>query len=209
MGTIKPRMGTIPESSMAAALFGKARRSVLALIFANADKSFYIRQIKDAVNVGGGSVQRELKRLSDAGIITRRRDGRQVYFQANRTCPIFPELRALVVKTVGIADKLKSAMAPVLQRIDVAFIYGSMASGQERPESDIDLMVIGDLDLIDVTSALQEATESLGREVNISLYPPDEFRSKAKEGNHFINKVLGTQKIFIVGRDSDLKKLAG
>lgn len=202
-------MGTIPESSMAAALFGKARRSVLALIFANADKSFYIRQIKDAVNVGGGSVQRELKRLSDAGIITRRRDGRQVYFQANRTCPIFPELRALVVKTVGIADKLKSAMAPVLQRIDVAFIYGSMASGQERPESDIDLMVIGDLDLIDVTSALQEATESLGREVNISLYPPDEFRSKAKEGNHFINKVLGTQKIFIVGRDSDLKKLAG
>lgn len=122
------------ESKPSTALFGKTRRAVLSLLYGRADEEFYIRYILRSVSVGHRSVQRELKRLAEAGILRRTARGRQVYYQANRDSPIFPELKSLITKTAGVGDILLNALAPLAERIKIAFIFGSVARGEENPE---------------------------------------------------------------------------
>jgi predicted nucleotidyltransferase len=202
-------MGTeMKRWDLAAALFGKTRRAVLALLFSHADESFYVRQVVRRVGAGVGAVQRELMRLADSGIIVRHSEGRQVYYQANRQCPIFAELQALLVKTTGIADVLRSALADLAQRIRVAFIYGSMAKGTARSTSDIDVLVVGEATFAELVSALGSAQERLGREVNPSVYPASEFSHKLAHGHHFLSSVLRQPKIFLLGDEHELARLA-
>jgi predicted nucleotidyltransferase len=189
-------------------LFGKTRQAVLALLYGRADSSFYTRQILDAVRIGRGTVQRELKNLTDTGIIVREVQGRQVYYRANDKCPIFNELKGIVRKTFGVAEVIGQSLATGADKIRVAFIFGSLARSADDRRSDIDLMVVGRISFGDVVSLLSPAEENLGREINAVVYPVAEFRKKVKEDHHFVKNVLEEEKIFVIGDERELRKLA-
>lgn len=198
----------ITINKLGTTLFGKTRRAVLALLYSHPDESFYLRQLARMTAVGMGSLQRELKHLSEAGIIQRSEIGRQAFFKANPNCPIYPELRDLIIKTFGVADVLRQALAPLADTILVAFIFGSMASGEINQSSDVDVMVIGDISFADVVSALSPVQEVLSREINPSVYPPGEFKAKLSADQHFIKSVLNSTKIFLIGNKNELDELA-
>lgn len=193
----------------ASILFGKTRRAVLALTYGHTDERFYLRQIVRHASVGVGVVQRELRQLAAAGILTRTVSGRQTYYQANRECPIFEELRAIVTKTAGVASLLQSALAPLGERIAIAFIFGSIAHGGEHATSDVDLMVVGEVGFGEVVDRVSPTQDRLGREVNPKVYPRAEFVEKARAGQHFLSRVLALPKIFLIGTEHDLAQLVG
>lgn len=209
MGKIIPEMGnTLNENPLCSGLFGKTRQAVLALLYGRADSSFYTKQILDAVKIGRGTVQRELKNLTDSGIIIREVQGRQVYYRANERCPIFDELKSIVRKTFGVADVIRQSLATIAYKIRVAFIFGSVARSADDRRSDIDLMVVGRISFGDVVSLLSAAEEKLAREINPVVYPVAEFKKKVREDHHFVKTVLEEEKIFVIGDDRELRKLA-
>ena len=195
------------DTLLCSGLFGKTRQAVLALLYGRANSSFYTKQILDAVKTGRGTVQRELKNLTSAGIITREVEGRQVYYQANDRCPIFNELKSIVRKTFGVADIIRQSLATVADKIQVAFIFGSIASGNEDITSDIDIMVVGAISFGEVVSLLSSAEEKLGREVNTVVYPVSEFKRKVRDDHHFVKTVLEGEKIFLIGDEGELARL--
>ena len=199
---------TSPPNSLAAALFGKTRRAILSLLFGRTDEEFYTRNILRLADVGHGAGQRELKHLSEAGIIRRNVRGHQVYFQANSDSPIFHELKSLILKTAGIGDVLRAGLAQSADQIKVAFIYGSIAKGEEGPRSDIDLLIVGDVSFSEVVANLQPAQKMLGREVNPTVYPPHEFRSKLRAKHHFLTSILKEPRIYLIGDENELGRLA-
>jgi len=208
-GTIVLKMGTITEiDNLSSALFGKTRRALLSLLYSHADESFYLRQLARLTGLGLGSVQREIERLHKAGIIRRMGRGRQIYYQANPECPVYTELKSLVVKTAGVGDVLRTALAPLADRIQLAFIYGSLARGGERRGSDVDVMVIGDVTFAEVVSALSKVQDTLAREINPAVYPPPEFRSKIIAGHHFLNSLMKETKVFLIGDERELARVA-
>ncbi len=196
------------RDNLSETLFGKTRRAVLSLLYSHVDDAFYLRQIVRAAGVGVGTVQRELKELSDAGIILRIAQGRQVYYQANPKCPVFEELKALVSKTVGIAAVLQTALAPLADRIRVAAVYGSIARSEEQRGSDVDLLVVGKVTFSEVVSALDRAQKTINRDINPTVYPPSEFRSKLLAGHHFLNTILEEPIYFLIGDERELARLA-
>jgi len=196
------------ENLLCSGLFGKTRQAVLALLYGRADSSFYTKQILDAVKIGRGTVQRELKNLTDSGIIIREVQGRQVYYRANEKCPIFNELKSIVRKTFGVADVIRQSLGTEAAKVRVAFIFGSVARSADDRRSDIDLMVVGKISFGDVVSLLSPAEEKLGREVNVVVYPIAEFKRKVKEDHHFVKTVLEDEKIFVIGDEDELRRLA-
>ena len=202
-------MGTQRISNpVTSALFSKNRQAVLALLFAHPDEAFYLRQIVRASGGGIGAVQRELGQLVQAGIIRRTARDQQVYFQANADCPVFEELKGLVVKTAAVADVLRAGLASLADRIVVAFIYGSVARAKQNRESDVDLVIIGRVAFTEVVETFAQAQRDLGREVNPVVYSSDEFRAKVSAGHHFLKNVLKKDKVFLIGNESELKRLA-
>jgi len=202
-------MSTTPQGNpIGSALFSKNRRAVLALLFGHPDQTFYLRQIVRACGGGVGAVQRELKQLANAGIIRRTVRDKQVYFQANETCPVFEELKSLVVKTIGVADVLRAALAPLTDRIAIAFVFGSVARAEQKRGSDVDLAVIGNVAFSEVVECLAAAQENLGREVNPVVYSPEEFRSKVAARHHFLVRMLKKTKVFLIGDEDELAGLA-
>jgi predicted nucleotidyltransferase len=193
--------------SLSATLFGKTRRAVLGLLYSHVEETFYLRQIARTAGVGLGAVQRELKKLSEAGIITRKARGRQIYYQANPECPVYAELRNMVVKTIGIGDVLRAALVPLADRIRVAFLFGSLVRGGQRSSSDVDVIVVGNVTFGEVVSALGRVQETIRREINPLVYPPEEFRSKLAADHHFLKKALEGTKFFLIGDDYELAKL--
>jgi predicted nucleotidyltransferase len=189
-------------------LFGKTRQALLALLYARADEEHLQESLIQLAGLGRGTVQRELEFLARAGVVRRTVRGRQVYFQANPDCPIYAELRGLVVKTGGVADALRAALAPLADRIRAAFIYGSVAKGAERRASDVDVMVIGDVSFAEASEALARAQQAIGREVNPSVYAPADFRAKLAAKHHFLRTVLKSEKIFLIGDGRELARLA-
>lgn len=190
-------------------LFTKTRRAVLSLLYGHADESFYLRQIVRITGSGLGPVQRELKQLTDIGIIRRFEQGHQVYFQANPDSPIFSELKSLITKTAGVTETLKSALTPIADHIIIALVYGSIAKGEENHRSDVDLLIVGDVAFTEVVKALRSAQETLGREINPTVYPVDEFHSRIAENHYFTRDILDGPKMFVVGDGHELKQLAG
>jgi len=207
MGTIVPNMSTYGQIA-GRSLFGHTRSALLSMLYGHADQSFYLRQLVRAVGVGHGAVQRELKHLTDMGLIVRRPQGNQVLYRVNRESPIFREIKSLITKTVGIHDAIRSALAPLGAEIQVAFVYGSVARQKERASSDIDLMVLGSAPFSEVVSALGPAQRVLGREINPTVFPISEFRSKLAGGNHFLRSVMKDKKLFVLGSEHELAKLA-
>jgi predicted nucleotidyltransferase len=196
------------ENLLCSGLFGKTRQAVLALLYGQADKSFYTKQILDGVKIGRGTVQRELKNLTDTGIIIREVQGRQVYYHANEKCPIFDELKSIVRKTFGVADVIRQSLASSARKIRIAFIFGSVARSADDRRSDIDLMVVGRISFGDVVSLLGPAEEKLAREINPVVYPIAEFKKKVKDDHYFVKTVLEDEKIFVIGDEDELRRLA-
>jgi uncharacterized protein len=188
---------------MCSRLFGRVRSAVLSLLLCRSDTSMYFREIERSVGMGRGAVQRELKNLVNIGLIVRRKQGNQVYYQANTQSPIFAELKSVMVKTTGVANVLREALKPFQGHVETAFIYGSFAKGTENADSDVDVLVIGDLPFSELVDAFAPAQEVIGREVNPSVFPLDEFISKVLARNHFVNSVITEQKIFLIG-DGDV-----
>ena len=196
-------------AGLADLLFGRTRGAILGLLYGRADQTFYTRQIAREVDASVGAAQRELENLTKVGLVVRTKVGSQVFYQANRDAPIFSEMRVLVSKTVGIFSMLRSALHPLLKRIAVAFVYGSVARQAETAKSDIDLMVVGRATIDDVLSHLASAEKGLGRSINPTVYSVSEFKSKLADGNHFLHAVLKGQKVFLVGDDDELGKVGG
>lgn len=198
---------TSRESELGSCLFGKTRRAVLALLYGHPDEAFYLRQIVRTTGAGLGPVQRELRTLSDVGVVRRTVQGRQVYFQANAKCPVFGELRGLMLKTVGVVDVLRDALAPLANRIEVAMVHGSVARGDENSKSDVDMVVVGDVSFSEAASATGAAEKKLARDVNPTVYSSEEFRTKLRSGNHFLRTVLREPKVFVIGTEDDLTRV--
>ncbi len=183
-------------------------QAILATLFGRPDEEFYLRELARVAATAASSLQRDLAALVGAGIVLRASRGHQVYFRANRACPVFNELRGLVVKTFGVADVLKLALQPLSDGIKAAFVYGSVARGEERAASDIDLLLVGDASFGDVIEALATAQRKLGREINPTVFTPAEFADKAHEGNHFVTTVLAEKKLFLIGGENELESVA-
>lgn len=181
-------MGTHTEA-LSNILFSGSRRSILALLYGHADEQFYLREITRRAGTGIGATQRELRQLSEAGLIQDVRRGRQVYYQANHKNTIFAELKSILAKTSGIRDILHEALTSLKDQVKLAFLYGSIARGEEKASSNVDLMVVGEISFSDVVSALAKIETKLGREVNPTVYGPREFREKLAAKNHFLSAV--------------------
>jgi predicted nucleotidyltransferase len=192
----------------AALLFGVYRRDVLARLLLHPEESLHVRELARALGKPPGTLLRELNALAAAGVLVRRPVGNQVHFQADPASPIYEELRGILKKTVGVADVLREALAPLGGKVRAAFVYGSVARGDERARSDLDVMVVGEASFGNVVAALAPAQESLRREVNPNVYPALEFRKKLAAGDPFLKRVLAERKIFIVGGEDDLGKPA-
>lgn len=189
------------------ALFTKTQQALLRALYGKPDRSFYLNELVRLANMGKGTIKRELDRMYAAGIITRSPRGNQAHYQANIGCPIYNELHGIVRKTFGVADVLAWALEPLLDEIDLAFVYGSIAKDQASASSDIDLMVIADsLAYADLMAALQSAEVALGRTVNPTIYDMVQFDHRRKAGNAFIVRVMEQPKIWIKGSDDDPRK---
>jgi predicted nucleotidyltransferase len=189
----------VASGDMGSALFGKTRRAVLALLYGRPDEALYLRQVTREAQVGQGAVQRELQRLVGAGILTREAHGRAIHYRANRACPIFAELQGLVRKTVGLADVLRGALMPLHDGISQAVVYGSHAAGTATAASDVDLLVVGNLDEMALHKAIGRAEARLHRTVNYTLLTRREFARRRRERGGFIARILAGPTIPLLG----------
>ena len=193
------------SSSIADALFPKVRQRVLAVLFGTPDRSYYANEVIALAQSGTGAVQRELVDLTKAGLLTVRMQGNQKHYQANASAPVFAELRGLVLKTMGLADVLRAALAPLAGQIDGAFIYGSVARQQDTAQSDVDVMIVSStLGYGEVFGALEGATVSLGRKVNPTLYAPADWAARVTNDNAFVTRVWQQPKIWLIGSEEKL-----
>lgn len=192
-----------PSDQAGRVLFGRLRGTILALLAGNPSRQFYLREIVRLAGASPGALQRELGILVESGLLVREKRGRQVYYQINAKAPIFPELRSLVRKTMSGVDVLRSALAPLADRIHAAAVFGSMARGSLTPGSDIDLLVVGDLEPSEVLDALRPAEDALGREINAITYLPAEYRRRKKEKRHFVEAVRRGPLLAIIGNLND------
>jgi predicted nucleotidyltransferase len=195
------------QDGLAKVLWPQVRRAVLGLLLANPDREWHLREIARRTGTALSATQREVLALAEAGILQRRVESRRSYYRANTSCPIYPELHSIAMKTVGLADVLRGALADV-PGIEVAFVHGSLARGDETSQSDVDLMVVGDVTLRALSSPLHSAQNALARPVNPSTYPVDEFRSKLAEGHYFLTRVMEEPKLFVIGDADVLDRLA-
>ncbi len=216
LGCIIPDMGTMGSAKpktkraesppgIANALFTKVQQRVLAIFFGNPDRSFYANEVIALAESGTGAVQRELIRLAGAGLLTVNRVGKQKHYQANVSAPVFNELRGIVLKTSGLVDVVRAALAPILGEIEVAFVFGSVAKGVDKADSDIDLFVLSErLTYSDIFSVLEDAGTRLGRKINPTLYTRRDLDERLRKENAFIMRILSQPKLWILGSHDDL-----
>lgn len=196
-------------SNLATVLFGKTRLAVLSLIYSYPDEAFYLQQLARVTSVGLGALRGELKLLTAAGIIQRAVRGKKAYYQANPECPVFTELKCIIARTCGVAETLRDALMPLADRISVAFIYGSVARGEMRSGSDVNVLVVGDVSFDELVDRLGSNQRRLGREIASIVYSPSEFRAGVAERHHFHTRVLGGPRIYLIGDEHELEGLVG
>jgi len=189
-------------ASTAAFLLGQTRSAVLGALFLHPESSLHIRELARLTGTSAGSLHRDLRAMADLGLLLRNEVGRQVHYRANVDSPVFAELAGLLRKTAGLADVLREALMPVADRIEGAFVYGSMAKGTEHAHSDVDLMIIGGVDFADAVVALAPAQETLRREINPTVLTTEQFASRLKEKKGFIDQVWHGPKLWLIGNET-------
>ena len=193
---------------MLAKLFGSdARVKVLSLFMLNAGNEYYLREIAQETRLAIRSVQRTVENLTEIGILQREKRGNSVYFRLRDDVPILSELKTIFLKTVGLGALLRQ-MLTEQEGIEIAFIYGSVAKGEEEKASDIDVAIIGDLSSRQLTSELVKLERELGREINATVFTPTEWRSRGKKRDHFVRTLIQEPKIFLIGDNGDLEALS-
>ncbi len=201
-------MKTPLSTDLGTLFFGAYRQQVLGLLLLHPDEFFHLREIARITRTQPGTLRRELALLAGAGVLSHERVGNLVRYRANTSCPIYEELRGILKKTSGVADVLRSALAPLSGRTSAAFIYGSVSRGSERQASDVDVMVIGDVTFEEVVAALHGSQVDLRREINPSVFNRAEFVRNAKKKGSFLARVLAEPRIFVLGSDDELGQLA-
>lgn len=194
-------------ATLAHDLLGGTRSAVLAALLLHPDEALHVRELARLTGASPGSLHRELRSLSGLGLLIRQETGRQVFYRANRDCPVFDELAGLLRKTSGIADVLRDVLAPLAGQIDAAFVYGSMASGRQIGRSDVDVMVLGRAGFADIVRALAPTQVTLRREVNAVVMTVRDFARKHRQRDGFVASVLREPKLWLIGNDHDLAKL--
>ncbi|MGH9626537.1 MAG: nucleotidyltransferase domain-containing protein [Bryobacteraceae bacterium] len=195
LGIIMPEMGMMMD-----ALFPETRQRVLGLLFGQPDRRFFANELIALTGSGSGAVQRELQRLVESGLVTVTRSGSRAYHQANPQAPLFPELHSLMVKTVGLAEPVKSALRRLGPQIRFATLYGSVAKGTDSAQSDIDLLVVSnDLTLEALYAKIAAAERKLARKINVTLYTEDEYNMRRKDRTSFLSRVLAATHIPLIG----------
>jgi predicted nucleotidyltransferase len=191
------------------ALFSKVRQRVLALLYGQPERSFYTNELINLTQSGTGAVQRELRKLAAAGIITVNLVGNQKHYQANLSMPFFAELRSIILKTFGLADQIRQALKPLSAQIQIAFIYGSIARQEDTAKSDIDLMLVSDNNLTytDLFHCIKKVETKLDRAINPTFYSMAEWAKKRQQNNNFLSAVMKQKKIFLIGTENALKRI--
>jgi len=195
------------KSNLLSPLFSKTRQGVLAATYGQPERRWYLSELADWLGTSPSTLQRELKSLSETGILKTAREGNRTYFQAETDSPIFKPLRELVAQTHGVVPALKEAFYQFEAQTECAFVHGSVARGEEKPASDVDLLIVGEVGLAELAPTLRRLEKKFKREFNASCFSPEEFKEKARGANHFITAVLKEEKIFIKGAADDLDRL--
>lgn len=185
-------------------LFKDYRKRILNLLLLHADQSYHVREVARLTGTVAGTTGRELKKLAEAEVLIAQQRGNQLAYQANKQCPIFEELASILRKTVGVVDVLAEHLAPLADAINVALVFGSVASGNASSESDIDVLVIGEVAFADVVKALYPAQDILGREINPKVFSPAEWHNANAAHNQFIMDVMAKPKLWVIGTTDDL-----
>lgn len=195
------------KSPLLDVLLTKTKQQILSATLLQPERSWYLVELARHLRVQPSSLQRELRQLTEAGVLKRQQNGNRVYFQADKTCPVFSELAQILFKTVGVVEALQKALEPLKDQIDLAFIYGSIAVSAEKSMSDIDLMVVGSASLSQIAPLLRDLERQLGRAINPTVYRRDEFIQRVQEENHFLKSVLRNEPLFIKGGPDELAEL--
>ena len=202
------RIMRTPRKQVADWLFPRARKNVLTLMLMDSGRRWHLRDVVRKTGCAIGTIRRELSGLTACGILVASREGNRTYYQANLDCPIHSELCGIIQKTSGLADVLRPALEGLGPRVRVGLIYGSHARQAAGPDSDVDLMVIGEVGFGEVVTALGRAQDALGREINPTVYSPGEFHAKVASRHHFLESVMTGPKIYLIGDADELAKLA-
>ena len=182
----------IMRSGMLDPLFTPTKQALLTATILQPDKRWYFRELARHLHLRPSSIQRDLTAFTEAGLLERHEDGNRVYYQAHRQCPIFLELEQILIKTVGLIEVFRETLKPIRRKIDVAFVYGSIASGEARGDSDVHVMIVGSAGLADVARLFQGLERRLGRQVNPTVYTAVEFQKRVSRESHFVRTVLGS-----------------
>jgi predicted nucleotidyltransferase len=188
-------------------MFSPYRRQLLARLLLRPDEQFHVRELGRMTGISAGSLHRELKAMAESGLLVREKIGNQVFYRADTHCAIYEELAAIFRKTLGLASLLNNALSRIAGRIQVAFVFGSMASGQQNAGSDIDVCVLGDVSLLEVVKALSPVQETLGREMNPVIMTTKNFAEQSAKQDRFVTRVASEPKVFVVGDEDELAKL--
>lgn len=192
--------------SLKDAVFTDSQAKVYLWIYGQPERSYHLSELRRLTGLGSASLQREINRLVVAGLANSALKGNQRQISANRQSPLFKELSDLTRKVMGAAALITEALRPIEQKIEVAFLYGSVAKQSDHAESDIDIMMIGsDLTLGEVLEQLLPVEEMLCRKVNPTCYTVGEFKKRLSDTDSFVNKVLGQPIIQLFGNMDDFR----
>jgi len=192
-------------NTLAEFLSSRSRAEILRLLFGPDSRELHVRELERQSGLADATIRQELKKLTRLGVIVARQDGNRTYYRANVESPLYPDIRNLVRKTSGLTDVLREALGEA--EIQIAFVFGSVASGAEKATSDVDLMVIGAISLRQLSKRLSGVATKLGREINPHALTPAEFARRIKEREHFITSVLETPRLFVIGSEDELRRL--
>jgi uncharacterized protein len=195
------------KDSTLAAIFSPTRQAILTALFLRPEKAWYLSELASSLRTRPSSLQREIDGLVQAGILEKQIDGRRSYLKPNQNSPIYPELHGLIEKTSGIVPMLRKTIAHT-RGLRIAFVYGSLARGEEAASSDVDVMLIGDLSTMDITPGLRKLEKAVARQINPTVFSLDEFAQRLTEKNHFLRTVLRNKKIMLVGTEDELEAIA-
>lgn len=207
MGGNRPNLGkdSLQPLGIAQSLFSKVQLKVLGLLFGQPDRQFQMAELISLVDSGVGATSRVVTRLVRSGLVIRKPIGRRTLYQANRASPVFPEIHSFVMKTVGLTDLIREVLGPHMENIWIAFIFGSVATGRDDSDSDIDVFIIGDsLPYGQILPAMQPVEKTVGRRISIKIVTHKEWQSKVVSKNPFVLNMLSQPKIFLKGSDGEL-----
>jgi DNA-binding transcriptional ArsR family regulator len=190
---------------LAELLSSRVKAEIFRLLFGVAPRELHVREIERQSGLADATVRQELRRLSRLGVVESRRDGNRTYYRANLLHPLYPDIRSLTLKTSGLAGVLREALAH--PGIRLAFVFGSVAAGAEKAESDVDLMVIGAVSLRQLSKLLSGVSAKVGREINPHVFTAEEFVRRKKARDHFVSTVSGAPKLFVIGSEDELEAI--